>query len=68
MKYFLVIGGILLFLVGIIYLLFARSDIQIILTVQCFGFGLLAFGLVGIMDRLDLAAEDRRRSAIPAAI
>jgi multisubunit Na+/H+ antiporter MnhC subunit len=62
MNVFMVIGSILLFLVGVFSLVFAKSDIQIILAVLCFGFGLLAFGLSGIMSRLDCAADERRRS------
>jgi len=45
----------LLFLLGVFALISAKSDIQIILAVLCFGFGLLAFGLAGVMDRLDAA-------------
>jgi len=71
MKIFLAIGGPIFFLVGVGFLLAGLQprllSIADVCFVLCLGFGLLALGLVGIMDRLDSIANERQRSAIPAS-
>jgi hypothetical protein len=62
MNVFMIVGGALLFVVAFFALMglvlgLATSVIQIIVVVLCSGFGLLAFGLSGIMSRLDDAAR-----------
>lgn len=52
MKGFMFGGGAVLFLAGVPALFSTKSDIQIIIAVLCFGFGLLAFGLAGVIARL----------------
>jgi hypothetical protein len=63
MKVSMVVGDILLFQFGFFAVVFSKSDIQIIIAVLCFGFGLSAFGLAGIMDRQDAAAADPAQAA-----
>jgi hypothetical protein len=56
MRWVLAAGSILLFLGGLVAVANAKSDIQIIVAVLCFGFSFSILGLASILERLNRLA------------
>lgn len=58
MRLFFALLAILWFVTGIVSLAIIKSDIQVIISLLLFGFGLISSGLSSIMRRLD-GLQDR---------